>query len=710
MTETQNSGLKIQDTTSSKHINTQHTPNSNSRMSHQVDSKYLKSQENLLPLQSKSINLSFIAQDPKITGCKSISGSYDSIRQKNQELQLRTDKLSNDLEIANRKNADLEVQNGELLQNNRYLEEELNKLRLVRLRLESELEEIKRLSRSGIQSPYPSKVDQLISEKSILTAELKKTIEELDQTKQEKIQVVSEYELKLSQFRDRLQNLQKEGDEDKLRYSTAINELQIQNQILENEVINLNDMKSSLLERIDRIKTQFNSNLAVEVENNTLQEEISNINSVLKSRTSSINSSDKINEQATKDPKCLLEKPRMELGVTTVLLNPEIESLRLIVSEKAEDNMELMIRSGTLSDISGLEQSAVVRGSLIKEDKDVADVNQILELQKIAAEQEEKIKNLALLYHQAVEECKKLKSKCLALEEVQQVKIRAPDNYQDSNSQPIVDVTLKEFSDKFTEEKGKLSNEISTLKATITKNNNKTVLLTTEIDRLHSVVEIITKELEQWRNCYTLEAKENDNRPTEAMFTSIEKEPLVTQVKSYKDWVRDLLNLISKLQKETEKLKKDLFNKSLQVDSHKNPFTSIENNDHIAEEFELPPESYKSSPDIIEKFKHSYVYSTDNKVSNLCSSCASNERKHRSNDPSSKNISKLGSMHIRSISEVPSSMSLATSAAIAGSEFAVNEDWFRCRSCNQLKKDVLASKPVSARRNSHLETYESTLR
>lgn len=215
MNDRGNSIIKVQTMTRSEYFNSKHIPNSSPLYVHQPDPRHFLPQETPLPFDSKPTNPTIPtkhARRPSSTGRPSSNQSYDTLVRENQDLKQRLDELHQDLYNSNQKNCELQASCGELLKNKAYLEEELNKLRVVRTRLESELEEARRLLKSNGLVSSSSQIDQLLAERNYLEMEVKRANEELEHRKQDKIRVVNDYEQKLTQLHNQLNALRNEAE------------------------------------------------------------------------------------------------------------------------------------------------------------------------------------------------------------------------------------------------------------------------------------------------------------------------------------------------------------------------------------------------------------------------------------------------------------------------------------------------------------------
>lgn len=589
MVDRQNFGLRVQTMTRSEYINSKHIPNSTPLFTLPPDPKHFKPSETPLPFEtSNSTNPLASVRMSSVSGRGSVNQTYDALVRENQELKQRLEEIHQDLYNSNQKNCELEAGYTEVIRTNKILEEELNKLRLIRLKLESELEETKRLSKPEGHSSSPTKVDQLLAERNLLEAELQKSAEELERRKQEKIRIVSEYELKMTQLQNQLNSLRNEGDREKLRFNTEINRLQTENDILNREISDLTALKHSLVQHVQRLEDQLTRNSATETESRSLQNEIDNINNLLKNKANQIASIEggladltQATEQEAKDLRKALENSRMENGVAVILFSIEIERLHSILGEK-------------MREIAELKASGARSPSRTKEDSrfnDSGSADNLLELQKKLNDYERKLEGMTRTNRDLQNEADAWKTKYVTLEKAQQIQQGVL-----QGSKPINEAALRELTERFGEEQAKLMGTVKALKDSNVNYENKMILYMIEIDRLHHIIETVLAETEQWQDRYRKREKEheaeinsvrsqfeeyhnkrlaNQLRDSNARL-EIETGSLGAQLKAYRKRNEDLEQLFNSMRNDIHRLKRELFDKNTDIESWKIKYQMLE--------------------------------------------------------------------------------------------------------------------------------------
>lgn len=587
MVDRQNSSIRVHTMSRSEYLNSKHIPNSSPLLVVQPDPKTFAPQEIPLPFESKPSIQRAPSIRPSFGGRGSINQSYDVLIRENQELHQRLDELAEDLYRSNEKVCNLEASNGELLESKKDLEEELNKLRLVRLKLESELEEARRNSKPNSQTSSPNRLDSLLIERNMFEAELKKTAEELDRRKQEKIRIVSEYELKMTQLQNQLNALRNETDREKLRLNTEINRLQGDNESLNNEISELTSLKHNLIQHVTKLEADLKSKSENESENQSLQKEIDNINNLLKSKANQIANVEaeilSLNEnveQENKDLKRALEQMQTEFSIAKILFGIELERVHTILAEKIRENAEMKARL----DSAGANQSP----SRIKSESSSLD-HSMLELQKQINELERRVETLTKENLALIDETEEWRVKYNTLEKAHKIEIDAIKTTQQGSN------ANRELAEKFAEEAARMEGIINSLTARNAEADVRLVMLMIEIERLHAVTDSIIAETDEWQNRYRAREKEHEEELAniKAQFEDhnkrfagqvresnarleIETGSLEAQIKAYRKRNEELEHLFNGMQLEIHKHKSQAFEKNAEVESWKVKYQMLE--------------------------------------------------------------------------------------------------------------------------------------
>ena len=148
-----------------------------------------------------------------------------------------------------------------LEQENQKLEEELNKTRLAKMTIESQLDEFRR--RVHERDDVDSQVEALLAERNYFENQFKqaKAIQinleqELRQKADERAKLISDYEIRISSLQNEIVALRSQKDGESMRKSQTLVRLQDENMGLAGEVGNLRSLKNNLEAQIDRLRNE----------------------------------------------------------------------------------------------------------------------------------------------------------------------------------------------------------------------------------------------------------------------------------------------------------------------------------------------------------------------------------------------------------------------------------------------------------------------
>jgi len=139
------------------------------------------------------------------------------------------------------------------------LEEEVNKTRLAKMTVESQLDEFRR--RAMEKDNLDSQLEALLAERNYFENQFKQTKaiqinleQELRQKADERAKMISDYEIRIASLQNEIVTLRSQKDGENMQKSQSLTRLQDENMALISEVTNLRSLKNNLEAQIDKLR------------------------------------------------------------------------------------------------------------------------------------------------------------------------------------------------------------------------------------------------------------------------------------------------------------------------------------------------------------------------------------------------------------------------------------------------------------------------